>query len=314
MDSILTQPTLRQTEWAAMSLSLDWIYEGEVPADGHGRRTNPHLAAWLLLEGEARVRMENGPEVSARAGEWIFLPAGRRVQTFSEDARIFSLCWRAFWPDGRNLFDHGLPVTLPAESHPLLEHSARDLFIYQQKNLADSETLPIRTRAMNQIPLKTYLKLERLLIQWLEQVVLALEDLQVRPATHEISDERVLLALELLERDPLSKRVRVSDVSKAVGLSVSQLDRLFLHHVGHTPKAHLQARKISEARSLLQEGEFTMKEISYRLGFTSPNAFYNWFRKETGNSPSSARKAAKPGAGRRNLSDGHDTFHALEGG
>ena len=293
METVLTQPTLRQTEWAAMVLSLDWLYEGSIPEDGRGRRRNANVVAWLLRQGEARVRMEDGPEVSVREGEWLFLPAGLRVQDFSQDARILSLCWRAFWPDGRNLFDHGLPVTLPSDAHPLLERTARDLFVFQQKSLADHQAFLIRSKGGTPITLQEYLKLEHLLIQWLVQVVLALEDLQVRPATHEISDERVLLALELLERDPLIRRVAVTDVAKAVGLSVSQLDRLFLRHVGHTPKAHLQARKLSTARNLLTDEDLTMKEISYRLGFSSPNAFYNWFRKETGKSPSSVRRARK---------------------
>ncbi|MCC5851031.1 MAG: helix-turn-helix domain-containing protein [Verrucomicrobia bacterium] len=293
MKSILSQPTMRQSEWATMSLSLQWVYEGTIPDDGHGRRKNANLAAWLLLEGEARVRMEDGAEASAGPGEWILLPGGERVQEFSEDARIFSLCWCAFWPDGRNLFNHGLPVTLSASAHPLLETTARELFEFQQEYLADKKTFFVRSRGVMQIGLQAYLKLEYLLIRWLDQVTAALESVGVVPATHEIPDERVLLALELLERDPLRRRVSVSNVAKAVGLSISQLDRLFTQHVGHTPKAHLQARKLSEARNLLEEGDLPMKQISYRLGFSSPNAFYNWFKKETGKSPSSVKKSGR---------------------
>jgi AraC-like DNA-binding protein len=237
--------------------------------------------------------MENGKEVSARRGEWLFLPGGVREQDFSGDARIFSICWRAFWPDGRNLFDHGLPVALSASDHPGLETTALELFGYHRDNLTAPQNFLPRSKGGATLTLKAYLKVETLLIQWLEQVADALEACGVAPATHEIPDERVLLALELLEKDPLRKRIGVADVAKAVGLSVSQLDRLFLRHVGHTPKAHLQARKLSQARSLLNEEDLTMKEISYRLGFASPNAFYNWFKKETGQSPSSVRRAGE---------------------
>jgi AraC-like DNA-binding protein len=135
-----------------------------------------------------------------------------------------------------------------------------------------------------------------LLLAWLRQVIRVLSARDVHPSLHEIPDGRVLLALEHLEYLPLRHAVKVDKVAAKVGLSTSQLNRLFSRYIGHTPKAHLHLRRVSEAKHLLGSGDLPVKEVAFQLGFASQSAFCHWFVREVGCNPRAfAAQAAPPG-------------------
>lgn len=278
-------PRMRQADWASLFLSLQWVYEGPVPHDGTGSRTNPDPGAWLMLEGSARVTFDAGGAAEAEAGQWMFLPAGPRFQDFSADARILSLCWRSRWPDGRNLLDHGLPATVSASAHPELQTVAEDLLAFSEGHLGQDPLPGWRLRASARIDGKTFLEGEILLMKWLAAVLPALAEQEVFPSLHDIPDDRVLRALELMEYLPLRRAEKPDQIAKTVGLSVSQLNRLFSQYMGHTPAAHLQERRLSEAEHLLRSGDMPIKEIGFQVGFSSQSAFTHWFKKHRGRTP-----------------------------
>ncbi|MCC5848109.1 MAG: helix-turn-helix transcriptional regulator [Verrucomicrobia bacterium] len=290
-------PVLRQADWASLTFSLQWVYESEVPFDGRGPRSNPDLAAWLLLHGTASVRVDGQRPVDANAGDWLFLPAGDRIQDFSEDARILSLCWRAKWPDGRNLFDQGLPMVISSEAQPELTTAARKLLFFSESRLQDVPMPTWRLRASARLDGDGFFEGEILLLQWIRMVMGGLAARGVVPSLHDIPDDRVLQALEHIEFLPLHRALSVEKLAGKVGLSTSQLNRLFSRHVGHTPKAHLHLRRISEAKHLLQSGDMPIKEVSFQLGFASQSAFSHWFTKEVGCNPKTYARRPLPPVG-----------------
>ncbi len=289
---------LRLADWSSLVIALNWVYQAPVPPDGQGKRSNPDLSAWLLQQGTVRVRLKTGPAIVAEAGDWVFLPVGERVQTFSEDAVLLSVCWKAHWPDGRALFDHGLPVVLPSVNFPALREEAQRLLDFSRTHLQDDPLPQWRSRVSVRVEAETFLEGKRLLLQWQQAAIRALAARQVYPSLHEVPDERVLLALEHLEYLPLRHAVKVDRVAAKVGLSTSQLNRLFARHLGHTPKAHLHQRRISEARHLLQSGDMPVKEVAYQVGFSSQSAFCHWFTQQVGCTPTRFTKTqAPPGDG-----------------
>ena len=286
MNAVSHPLSIRQADWAVLNLALMWIYEGPVPEDGHGWRKNLDLAAWLILAGDARVECPDGDVHRARSGEWMFLPGGTRLQFFAEETRLLSLTWRARWPDGRNFFAEGLPVTLSAPEHPQLESRARALAEFSKQELECDPRVLQRSRASVGISPGVFFRGEILLLEWMAEVTSALGEARIVPRIHDIPDSRVLLALDLLENHPLNQPYRTEDVARRVGLSSSQLNRLFTQFLGHTPKAHFQRRRIRAAKTLVMDDELPIKEISYQLGFASQHVFYNWFRRQFGCAPS----------------------------
>ncbi|MCC5807468.1 MAG: helix-turn-helix transcriptional regulator [Opitutales bacterium] len=285
---------MRQTDWSTLSLSLQWIYEDDVPDDGRGNTVNPDLGALLLLRGTARITMKDGRMVEARKGQWLFLPPGPREQIFSADARILSLTWRARWPDGRPLFDRGLPIAVPASEHPELRRAADALMRLVDRSYGDVPVPAWRSRAGARITADVFFRGEIRLLQWLGHLVRILGAEGVQPAIHDIPDDRLLTALEVMETIPLRRMPTVPEIARKAGLSESQFKRLFVRHLGHSPSAHLRDRCLTEARHLLGSNDLPIKEIAYLLGFPSQSAFYNWFKKHEGVRPGAVPPVKHP--------------------
>lgn len=74
-------------------------------------------------------------------------------------------------------------------------------------------------------------------------------------------------------------------------LSPRYLSDLLKQETGKTAMDLIQIRLISEAKSLLNSGKYTVAEIAYLLGFENPPYFSRLFRKETGMSPKEFKRS-----------------------
>ncbi|MEN0003240.1 MAG: AraC family transcriptional regulator [Bacteroidota bacterium] len=72
--------------------------------------------------------------------------------------------------------------------------------------------------------------------------------------------------------------------------SKCHLLRIFKRYHGITPRQYLIHKRISEAKKQLQKGA-SVSNACYAVGFNSLNSFSILFKKKTGKSPSSYRKA-----------------------
>lgn len=128
----------------------------------------------------------------------------------------------------------------------------------------------------------------------------------------EVQGELLFLAAELARvvRRPsraasardLARRVRrFLDTHYAEGLdlpsvasvfraSPNHLNRLFSKHTGSTIHKYLVSRRLSVADHMLRTSDLTVKEISYRTGFSDPLYFSRAFRERFGVSPRARRK------------------------
>lgn len=75
-----------------------------------------------------------------------------------------------------------------------------------------------------------------------------------------------------------------------LNLSPRYLSDLLKQETGKTAMDLIQLFLISEAKNLLNQGELTVNEIAYLLGFENPPYFSRLFKKETGVSPNQFRK------------------------
>ena len=90
-------------------------------------------------------------------------------------------------------------------------------------------------------------------------------------------------------RDSLTSNVDVAAVAAHVGLSRSQLTRLYLRHQKLGPAARFQQLRVERATRLLTASALTVKEIAHACGFVCPNHFCRVFRKLTRKTPSHYR-------------------------
>lgn len=82
---------------------------------------------------------------------------------------------------------------------------------------------------------------------------------------------------------------KVADMAHRVGMSPSHFSRIFHQVTGESPRDFLVEARTQRARHLLEETDFSVKEISERLGYTDIFFFSRQFKEKTGFSPSSYR-------------------------
>lgn len=91
----------------------------------------------------------------------------------------------------------------------------------------------------------------------------------------------------------------VETLAARVGIGSRHLDRLFLQHVGVSPLAVAQTRRLHFAKQLLDETDLRIIDIAMAAGFGSVRRFNDSFLKGFGKSPRELRRRAKVGTGER---------------
>ena len=82
----------------------------------------------------------------------------------------------------------------------------------------------------------------------------------------------------------------VAALSDRLGVTPRHLSRLFMQHLGASPKAVAQTRRLHFAKKLLDETDLPMTEIALASGYGSVRRFNDHIRQVYGRSPSSLRR------------------------
>lgn len=277
MDSLKRPMTL--ADWSLLRFSLNWIYEGpprtptaehELPPPGEER-----LCAWLLTRGRVTVRTV-GDVHDATAGTWVFLPYPTHAHEFSADARVLSLAFSARWLDGRQLFDERVTRVIAAGRAPLLAKAARALQAVVQRWFPGVPMLRRREPAS----LKAFLAIEGRLADWVAAYAEAMIATGAVPVHPHVTDERTLAVLRLLEAEAPRRHLTEAMMARHAGLSVSQLNRLFVRAYGITPRTCAERYRAATARDLILSTTEPIKGVAYSLGFSQPSHFARWFREQ----------------------------------
>ncbi|WP_245600532.1 AraC family transcriptional regulator [Flavobacterium daejeonense] len=83
---------------------------------------------------------------------------------------------------------------------------------------------------------------------------------------------------------------KVQDYANAQNLNPNYLSNVIKSKTGKPITTWITEKTITEARLLLEKSALSIKEISYRLGFSETAHFSNYFKKHTAQSPAEYRK------------------------
>lgn len=89
----------------------------------------------------------------------------------------------------------------------------------------------------------------------------------------------------------------VEELAARLGIGARHLHRLFLQHVGASPHAVAQTRRLHFAKRLLDDTRLPMTEIALASGFGSLRRFNDAFRKTYGRAPRELRRERKSASG-----------------
>lgn len=275
--------TLTMHDWSSLRSELLWIYDA--PVVDWARHFTPEsmgeTKAWFFRRG--RVTLKTSTRTfRARADEWLVVPQDVVRQDFSADAHILSVSFRCHWPSGESLLG-GAGGLIAGADVPELERMGSRLERMARKHFPDAG-FALQAKMGSAV---SFLECQSLLHKWLARLISAGGFSQTRMKTE---DERLWRAMRLLNDAPLDEDLPAGALRAEIGLSQVHLDRLFVREFGLTTRKYWERRRMDFARRWLETTEVPVKEISWRLGFTSDSYFIAWFRRHAGQSPGRHRR------------------------
>lgn len=133
-------------------------------------------------------------------------------------------------------------------------------------------------------------------IQLIIHEALKLQPSQSMDQSNNAASRLTRVFMELLERQfpiesaeqPL-KLTRAQDYAQGLSVHVNSLNRAVKSVTGKSTTTIITERIATEAKALLQHTNWNISEIAFALGFDYPTYFNNFFKKITGNTPTSFR-------------------------
>ncbi|HYF49074.1 MAG TPA: AraC family transcriptional regulator [Planctomycetota bacterium] len=134
-------------------------------------------------------------------------------------------------------------------------------------------------------------------INLLERILLELAEARARPQEREPWLERVMAELQKPPPHPdLSHKGRgettdYASIARREGMALSTLRRRFRQATGTALHTYALQCRVGEARRLLGETDFPIKEIAEQLGYSDVYFFSRQFAKMTGTTPAAYRRS-----------------------
>lgn len=267
--------------WSLLRVQLLWGFDNPLIKSAQDYRYFPHpTAAWLVRKGTLTLRFPSGEETYC-AGQWVFPKQMPGRQIFSEDTELLSLRFYAEWQNGRPLFSRDQTIVIPEAEAPLLGQAAESLIRFIDGRLLPPDHKGIMLKGN----LGDYLALQPLMAQWIDVWYRTFLKHGYRPELVGPFEDVVRRCIAYLQNRPLNTPFYEKELADHVGLSISQINRLFTRQVKLTPKDFWNYKRLEFAQSALLGSRESIKGISFSLGFLTPESFTRWFHKNTSYSP-----------------------------
>lgn len=243
------------------------------------RRAPPMHEVLFTLAGQGKLQVGKN-ETPLTPGCVMLLPAGSRYRYTSDGGE-----WRIMW-------FHGFGTSLWTE----LVHGCcqvREAFVMDELHRAMEGLLAetLRTDMLSGPLLNTFSQLIALLLQ---------RELQTAKTPHEQKVREHLHALWSRVETRLDDEWTVERMAGELYMSEPHFFRACLQHMGCSPMRMLFRLRMQRAEELLTQHDYPLKTIAAMVGYGTPFAFSNAFKRYRGISPSEFREdstlANTPGA------------------
>ena len=111
--------------------------------------------------------------------------------------------------------------------------------------------------------------------------------LRYRTFTH--YNENTKKAIDYIEKY-FYRNISLSDIAAAINVNSSYLSRVFKNDTGFNITDYLNKTRVEKAISLIDDGKYPLKVISYKVGIQNYNYFFKLFKKFIGVTPSEYKK------------------------
>ena len=102
--------------------------------------------------------------------------------------------------------------------------------------------------------------------------------------TADLKDNRILESAEYMRQNFWNSELSIENLAMQACVSPAYYRREFKRVYGTSPKDYLDTLRIQYAKSLLETGYFSQKEIAWRCGYTDVDYFRTAFKRKIGKS------------------------------
>ncbi len=252
---------------------------GREIVSGH---THSHI--FYVKRGTAEAEMD-GQIYRAGKGEWLVVEPRPRVLYFSPRCRVISIAFDAKWPDG----SPWLLASTTLRGSRYREMLSLAHALVRSKLRISRKHWDVRGEF---VTARQYFSLQGRFQAFLGVLGEALEKEGAYLSRQDDADVRVSLVKRAVERLLPGGRLNRPALAAEAGLSVAQLDRLFIRQIGVSLARYYQGLRCEQAKARLQLFTTRIKEVAYEMGFSSLPHFSAWFTKHAGTPPRRWRSEA----------------------
>jgi AraC-like DNA-binding protein len=246
----------------------------------HYRERSNGCDSYILIfcvNGEGWVRVGDTELREVRKYDLVVLPPHISHSYGASDTNPWSIYWIHFRGD---LACHYFEL-LPLSDH-MLQVSGSDAV----------RLIELFNPCYELLSEKSYSLSHCLFANQLLQHMLGILSLQISFSGDKMSNEYVEQSIQYM-RQHIGANLKLSQLSDQANLSKSHYLALFKRVTGTSPLHYFMKLKIQQACTYLDLTEWSIKEISAKLGFQDSLYFSRVFRKVMGQSPSDYRKKIK---------------------
>ena len=110
-----------------------------------------------------------------------------------------------------------------------------------------------------------------------------------RGAEPDVTGEKIKTAISIMNRN-VNEEIDLIQIASDLNMSYSHFRKEFKKRTGTSPNQYFQNLKMKSAKNMIFSTNLPVKEICYRLGYSSPEYFTNQFRKHVGKTPMEYRR------------------------
>jgi len=231
-----------------------------------------HSEIVQIIQGRARLKLSRGA-IDLSPDELVFIsPETLHGETYFKSGDPYTLLWVVFFPTGINFF--------------FSEYDGQSFIIRPERYLLDtpesSSLWNITTTQDLEADLLNRARMQEYLIHACCQIIERSDDHEEMPDYSQKLAQQIRSYIDLHYTEP----ILVNELAQIARCSPNHLNTLFRKHVGLPIHQYILQQRLREAKRLLENSEYTIKEVAYRLGFNDPLYFSRIFRKYFSKPPS----------------------------
>lgn len=102
---------------------------------------------------------------------------------------------------------------------------------------------------------------------------------------------QIIEKAKIIMTENIHRQIDIQEIAANLGTSYSWFRKAFKEFTGYAPAQYFQELKLRKAKELLAETNHSIKEIAFKLDFSSYEYFLSFFRKRVGQTPLAYRNS-----------------------